>query len=586
MKKEEFRFSPRPNRASEIKWRPWGEQAFAEALIEDKPVFLALIGSWCHWCHVMDETTYSDPEVIALLNEAYIPVRVDSDRRPDINERYNMGGWPTTAILTPRGQVIVGRTFVAPEQLKPILKEVARLWREKRKEFWRLNLQPPREAGETRPAAALDFSPYTRTIAALKRAYDPIYRGFGRGAKFPFPQALELALHAAQADQDEECLKVATETLMVMAGSGMYDIEEGGFYRYSATRNWAAPHYEKILRDNAALLFVYLRALQITGELSFADVARDILAYLENYLLNPDGTWGGSQDADREYYQLPYSERRRRVPPYVDRTPYTDQNGILIRALAHATWVLDEDQWQRRAVKTATVLWEKGYREGKGLAHYLDQGRAELFGRLTDQVAFGRACLALYSGTGDEVWLQRSLKVAEFCLKELWAPDGAFYDQKPDPGAIGNLAIPLKSIRDNAAVARWFLELSVLCGDRRYAAAAERALKALAPTFEREGLAGAEFALAVWEALHPWTCIVVVGEPKNPCTIKLHRKSLAIYAPAKTVRFIPANNTAVLEAAGLERRKEPYAIICRANECLPPLTDPADLVRALRPELH
>jgi uncharacterized protein YyaL (SSP411 family) len=585
VQKEEFRFSPRPNRAREVNWRPWGDEAFAEALVEDKPVFLAITGGWCRQCQLMDETSYSDPGVIALLNEKFVPVRVDPDRRPDVSERYHRGGYPTTAILTPSGRVITGGTYVPPEQLKQALEEVARVWREKREEFRRAEAKVREKAPEPPPAETLDLTPYTRTVAALKRAYDQVYTGFGREAKFPFPQLLELALHTAHAGGDAECLEIATKTLMTMAGAGMYDAEEGGFFRYCTTRDWTVPQYEKILGDNAALLFVYLRAFQITGELRFADVVHDVLSYLERHLLNPDGTWAGSQDADEEYYKLSYAERRRWKPPYVDRTVFTNQNAALARALALATWALDEDQWQRRAVKTAGVLWEKAYREERGMAHYFDAGGPALFGRLADQTAFGHACLALYSGTGDRAWLERSAKLAEFCLTELIAPDGAFYDGKPDPGAVGELAVPLKQVGGNGAAARWLLELAALSGENRYREAACGALKALAPVFEREGLAGASFALAVWEALEPWTCVTVVGKREDKRTGALHRRALATYVPAKTVRLVTVKDTAVLMAAGPEPRKEPYAVVSRGATTLSPACNPAELTRLLRPTL-
>jgi len=581
-----FRFSPRPNRAHEINWRPWGDEAFAVALVEDKPVFLTIGAVWCQGCHLMDEAGFSDPEVIRLLNERYIPIRVDADRRPDINERYNRGGWPSNAILTPAGRVITGGTYIPPEQLRRVLAEVASAWREKRAEFRRAEVKlAGKKPPEVVPAQVLDLSPYEQTVAALKRAYDPVCYGFGRHAKFPFPHALELALHAAHTVRDEEVLEIATNSLLAMAGGGMYDVEEGGFFRYCTTRDWTVPQYEKLLGDNAAVLYVCLQAFQVTGEVRFTDTARDVLSYLERHLLNPDGTWAGSQDADREYYNLPYAQRRRRGAPYIDRTVFTDQNAVLVSALALATWVLEEDQWQRKAVKTATQLWEKAYREGKGMAHYFESGEPELFGRLSDQAAFGRACINLYSGTGDTVWLERSRTLAELCLRELRAPGGALYDTKPDPGGIGEMAVPLTSVGENGLAARWLLELGVLSGDQRYTDAANAALKALVPVFKREGLAGAAFALGVWEVLHPWTCVTVVGNPKDKRTALLHRRALAAYAPAKTVRLIPAEGARLLQAAGIEARKEPCAFVCRGTACYPPVTEPAAMIELMRPDL-
>ncbi len=582
--KAEFRFSPRPNRAHEINWRPWDDRTFAEALVEDRPVLLCISAVWCRRCHVMDETSYSDPEVISLLNERYVPVRLDPDRRPDVDERYNRGSLPTTVILTPKGRAITGGSYVPPDRLKQVLKELAGAWREKREEFRRAEDKPSETPEEPAPAPSLDISPYDRTVRAIKRAYDFIYTGFGREAKFTFPQALELALLATRSGADPECLKVATSTLTVMAGSTLYDAEEGGFFRYSANREWTLPQYEKILGDNAALLFVYLRGLQVTGELSFADTARGILAYLESHLRNSDGAWAGSQYADEEYYRRSETERRRVTPPPVDRTVFTGQNAALISALSLATWVLEEDRWQRLAAETAETLWRHTYREGRGAAHYLDADGPELFGRLYDQAAFGRALLNLYSGTGEEKWLERSRFLAEFCLKELRAPDGAFYDGRPDCGGVGALAEPVKSVGENGLAARWLLELSVLSGDGRYSEAAKAALKALMPVFEREGLAGADFAHAVWEALHPWTAVTVVGKKEADLTFRMHRQALAVYVPCKTVRlYSPEDKTAT--DAGFEKSDTPYAIVRRDSECSPPVSEPGELVRLLRPML-
>jgi len=133
----DFHFSPRPNRANEIAWRAWGDEAFREAAGSDKPILLAISAVWCHWCHVMDETSYSDPAVIAGINERYIPIRVDNDERPDVNRRYNLGGWPTTAFLTPDGEILNGATYIPPEAMRTYVAEIADVWRNKR-----TNLEP------------------------------------------------------------------------------------------------------------------------------------------------------------------------------------------------------------------------------------------------------------------------------------------------------------------------------------------------------------------------------------------------------------------------------------------------------------
>jgi len=178
-----FRFSPRPNRAAEIRWRPWGDKAFQEAQVADKPVLLAISAVWCHWCHVMDETSYSDPEVIRLINERYVPVRVDNDERPDVNRRYNMGGWPTTAFLTPDGEIVHGGTYVPPDAMRSYLTSVADLWSTQRSELAHRVAEMREKESEARAPKSGDLSSQiVDQVGSLVRGqYDPQFGGFGPG---------------------------------------------------------------------------------------------------------------------------------------------------------------------------------------------------------------------------------------------------------------------------------------------------------------------------------------------------------------------------------------------------------------------
>ena len=209
----DFRFSPRPNRASEIKWRPWGEPAFAEALRLGRPVLLSLSAVWCHWCHVMDETSYSDPRVIAAVNEHFVPIRVDNDRHPDVNRRYNMGGWPTTAFLAPSGDVLTGGTYLPPEQMLESLARVKAFFDANRAQITALEgecaadgdgaararlaglpLSPERalEALEGDPDVPGDIS--AEVALQVVRAFDPLYGGIGAEPKFPQPDVFGFML--------------------------------------------------------------------------------------------------------------------------------------------------------------------------------------------------------------------------------------------------------------------------------------------------------------------------------------------------------------------------------------------------------
>ncbi len=291
----EFHFSPRPNRAHEIKWRPWSEKAFGEAVTLDRPILLSISAVWCHWCHVMDETTYSNAGVIDLINREYLPIRVDNDLRPDVNQRYNMGGWPTTAFLTSSGELLTGATYLPPDQMADALSKVAGYYHSHQPEIADRVLETKKRAGSlvARSAGTLDNSLVDEVLDAVKNAYDAEYGGFGSAPKFPQTDAILLLL------------------------------VEGGFFRYSTTQDWSVPHFEKMLEDHAGLV----DAVALAGLRTELD---ETTGYLDRILRDPaTGLYAGSQDADEHYYSLDAGARARETAPYVDRRVYTSWNAAL-----------------------------------------------------------------------------------------------------------------------------------------------------------------------------------------------------------------------------------------------------------------
>src|SRR3989338_4318962 len=224
-----------------IEWLEWSNEAFEKAKRENKPILLDIYGVWCHWCHRMEES-YEDPIVIEIINEKFIAIKVDTDKRPDINERYNQGGWPTTAFLTPDGMVIAGATYLPSAQLAMMLEQVYNYFQRSDLQF---EIQKPSvEEGDVKSAASEVFD------EALI-SFDTVHGGFGSEPKFPMTDAIELALLMHRQD-NKAALRVATKTLDGMMG--IFDPVEGGFYRYSVTREWDKPHYEKMLETNAQLI--------------------------------------------------------------------------------------------------------------------------------------------------------------------------------------------------------------------------------------------------------------------------------------------------------------------------------------------
>src|SRR5579883_2127179 len=212
---QDLHFSPRPNRAHEIAWRPWEAATFAQAQAEDKPILLAISAVWCHWCHVMDETSYSDPEVIETINERFIPIKVDTDRRPDVNARYNMGGWPTTAFLTPNGETLYGETYVTPGRMLGLLQYVAEYYRTHKDEIVGevTKHDAAVKAAEAAPTAG-ELSPeiVAEISDSLKANFDFAYGGFGTQPKFPHPEALVFAIEEWALRNDSEMKLVAEKT--------------------------------------------------------------------------------------------------------------------------------------------------------------------------------------------------------------------------------------------------------------------------------------------------------------------------------------------------------------------------------------
>lgn len=272
-----------------VAWYPWGEEAFGLARQLDRPILLDIGAIWCHWCHVMDEETYSNPEVARLINTSFIAVKVDRDERPDIDARYQRavqaltghGGWPLTVFLTPEGKVFYGGGTFFPDDrfgrpgFKRILPAVAQAYHAKRAAILDL-ADRVHEAVAAADAGALRSADLSPRLAAgigqaLVRSFDAAHGGFGQGAKFPAPGPIALAFRLYAEQGDAEMLRIATKTLDAMADGGIRDHVGGGFHRYATDPAWRIPHFEKPDYVNAQLLAAYLHAYQATGQVRYRE---------------------------------------------------------------------------------------------------------------------------------------------------------------------------------------------------------------------------------------------------------------------------------------------------------------------------
>jgi len=300
-----------------IRWHEWGEEAFASAKLENKPILLDIGAVWCHWCHVMDRESYDDPEVAKIVNEHFIAVKVDRDERPDIDSRYQaavgaltgQGGWPLTGFLTSDGKPFYGGTYFPPQDqygrpsFKRVLLAIAQAYREKHGEVIEQDNQvtsaiSQAEAFSGSRGDVSDELVETIVDSSL-RMFDERNGGFGSAPKFPHPSALDLLIDHFARTGDEHVRDVFVTTLEKMARGGVYDQLAGGFHRYSVDERWVVPHFEKMCYDNSELLKNYAHAWQATGNRFFADVAGDIIRWMDDWLSDRErGGFYASQDAD------------------------------------------------------------------------------------------------------------------------------------------------------------------------------------------------------------------------------------------------------------------------------------------------
>jgi len=300
-----------------IRWHEWGAEAFASAQRENKPMLLDIGAVWCHWCHVMDRESYDDPEVATIVNEHFVAVKVDRDERPDIDIRYQaavsavsgQGGWPLTAFLTPDGKPFYGGTYFPPDDgygrpsFRRVLLSIASAYREKNGDVMEQAKMVENAIAQTEFFSGRSGRISSGVVAAIQESalkmFDAQHGGFGQAPKFPHPSVLDLLIEQYARRGDESLRNLIVTTLEHMANGGVYDQLAGGFHRYSVDERWVVPHFEKMCYDNSELLKNYVHGYQATGSQFFANVARDIIRWMDEWLSDRErGGFYASQDAD------------------------------------------------------------------------------------------------------------------------------------------------------------------------------------------------------------------------------------------------------------------------------------------------
>jgi uncharacterized protein YyaL (SSP411 family) len=463
-------------------WAEWSTTAFARAHALGRPVLLSVVVGWSTACRELDRRTFADPLVRDAIDAAWVPVRVNADVRPDLADRYTLGGWPTTAFLTANGDVLGGGTFVDPPELLAALAGVARVYAERRAGLL---------AGGGDRAAARDASPPVSPDAAaggvpaavtalLAERYDTRWGGFGDGPKAPPAAALRFLLHEWRRDGTPALRAMVAASLDAMSAGAVRHPDDGGFFRAARRADWSEPDQARLLDANAALLVVYAEAAAALDEPRYADVALGIAGYLDTVLRD-------SHEAafhPSELVDAPDGER-------IDPTIHVESNARLASAYLRVSALLERPAFAEAAIGVLEHVLGRAYERGAGLARCLDP-RPRVRGLLGDQVAASAALLDASDVSGRGAYADLAEELMRGCLRKMWdEARGAFRDRlatMAGAGDVGRLALPLWPLALNGEAAVVLARLADRTGDADLARRARAILATFAGEWPAHGI--------------------------------------------------------------------------------------------------
>jgi uncharacterized protein len=515
-----------------VKWNQWSDDLFSRAVDQRRFVILDLEAVWCHWCHVMEKTTYADPEVIELLTSKYLPVRVDQDANPDLSSRYGDWGWPATIVFGPDGTEIAKiRGYIEPERMQALLKAVID------------DPSPGPSVGEAfdiKPSAAALLTREQRTglIKSYDQSYEDNIGGWGDSQKYIDADSMDYAMSRAEAG-DAAAAKRARQTLD--AALALIDPVWGGVFQYSEAGSWTHPHFEKIMSFQAQYLRQYSQAYALWKDPKYLAAARNIERYLAEFLLAPAGAFYVSQDADLDretdgykFYALDNAGRRKLGMPRIDSNLYARENGWAISGLVAFYDVTNDPLILAMAERAAKWVIDNRTQTGGGFRHG-DKDRGGPF--LGDTLAMGQAFLDLYASTGKRDWLNAAARAGDF-ITSFRDEAGGFLTSKTSEAKIGVFAKPAKLIDDQILLARFMNLLSRYFGSDVYREQASQAMRYLASASVElprplPGVLLADEELAV-EPTH----MTIVGHKDDPRAQRLHAFARALPARYKRLEWL------------------------------------------------
>lgn len=576
---------------SKVNWSDWSEAIFQRAKKEGKLVLLDLEAVWCHWCHVMDEKTYADPNVIRLMNKHIIAVKVDQDSRPDLSNKYEKYGWPATIIFNSDGKELAKRSgYLDADEFKTLIKQLA------------ANPDKPE------PEAVAESITYScnNVLSAEQRkdlvfkhvdGYDAEHGGWGIGGhKFLDWNSLEYSLQLAK-QGDKEALERVRKTLD--AHHKLLDPVFGGVYQYSTNGDWDHPHFEKIMETQAECLRLYAVAGMVLQDSKYIDSAKSIEKYLRNFMLSPDGAFYTSQDADlkpgehsADYFNLNDKERREKGIPRIDKHIYSRENGWAINAVTFLYMATGESQYLKEAEKATEWIIANRSLDGGGFRHDENDRGGPFLG---DTLAMGRAFLSLYGATGDAKWLKLATKAADFMgahFENVPAVADKTVDGKAAASAgfltaeakSNTIAVPEPLLEENQSICRFANLLYQYTGEAKYKQMAETAMRYLSTPeiVAKRRILVAGTLIADHEISHVPAHITVVGKKSDPQARQLFFAAVQSPIIYRRIDWLDKSEGTVPNLdVDFPDLGKPAAFVCAGNRCSSPAYQPDDLSKLI-----
>lgn len=658
-----------------VEWFAWSAEAFEKAVSEDKPVLISIGYSACHWCHVMEHESFEDEATAALMNAAFVNIKIDLEERPDVDQIYmrfvqmttGSGGYPLNVFLTPEKLPFFGGTYFPPvsrynmPSFRRILSSIKDAWQNNRAELLKSGseiLDEMRQSGLPENeslgsnASSLNLASLDAAYQNFTRSFDRVNGGFGGAPKFPPSMSLEFLLRHYHRTMDENALEMVEKTCLEMASGGIYDQLGGGFHRYTVDAVWLVPHFEKMLYDNAQLARIYLHLFQITQNDFYKRIAVETLEYVKREMLDADGGFYAAQDADSEgvegrffvwtpaeiaavlgdeearifnfYFdvtehgnfeeknilnvrsspetaarqlklaveklheiiergrKLLFGAREQRIKPFRDEKILTAWNGLMLKAFAEASAILDNDEYLAIAERNAEFIL-RNLKSDNRLLRTWKNGQAKLNAYLEDYADFADGLIELFQVSGATKYLHEAIRLADLMIAEFWDQNaGGFYFTGKSHE---QLVMRSKDFYDNATpsgnsvAADVLLKLAAITGDEKYERYSVALLEIIAPQIVRYAPAFGRVLSAMDFYLNSTKEIVVVGEKGSGLEKEVWRRYLpnkiVILAGAEPDESIPLLKGRTMINGG------PTAYVCENYVCQKPSTTVGELAEHL-----